>query len=160
MEPRIEMLKEKKLVGRRMEMSLVNNKTGELWRSFMPRRKEISNRVSEELLSMQVYDHNAGGSPFHPGTVFTKWAAAEVSAFSNIPEAMETYILEGGLYAVFLHKGAASTGPATFRYIFETWLPQSAYALDQRPHFEILGDKYKNDDPDSEEEIWIPVRKR
>jgi len=30
--------------------------------------------------------------------------------------------------------------------------------LDDRPHFEVLGDKYKNADPDSEEEIWIPIR--
>ena len=71
---------------------------------------------------------------------------------------METYILPGGLYAVFLHKGAATTGPKTFQYIFGTWLPESDYSLDIRPHFEILGEKYKNDDPDSEEEIWIPIK--
>ena len=160
MEPRIETLKEKKLVGLHRRMSLADNKTSELWRSFMPRRKEISNRVSEDLLSMQVYDQTTGSSPFHPNTPFTKWAAAEVSEFSNIPEGMDTFVLGSGLYAVFLHKGAASSGPSIFRYIFETWLPQSAYQLDQRPHFEILGEKYKNDDPESEEEIWIPVRKR
>jgi AraC family transcriptional regulator len=31
---------------------------------------------------------------------------------------------------------------------------------DDRPHFEILGDKYKNDHPDSEEEIWILCREK
>lgn len=45
-----------------------------------------------------------------------------------------------------------------FQYIFGTWLPASGYYLDNRPHFEILGHKYKNNDPDSEEEIWIPVK--
>jgi AraC family transcriptional regulator len=40
MEPGIETLAEKKLVGRRMTMSLSNNKTGELWQSFMPERKK------------------------------------------------------------------------------------------------------------------------
>jgi AraC family transcriptional regulator len=34
----------------------------------------------------------------------------------------------------------------------------SAYDLDNRPHFEILGEKYKNESPDSEEELWIPVK--
>jgi hypothetical protein len=24
----------------------------------------------------------------------------------------------------------------------------------------LLGEKYKNNDPDSEEEIWIPIRKK
>jgi hypothetical protein len=32
MEPRIEMLTPKKLIGMRMEMSLLDNKTAELWR--------------------------------------------------------------------------------------------------------------------------------
>jgi predicted transcriptional regulator YdeE len=31
---------------------------------------------------------------------------------------------------------------------------------DDRPHFEVLGKNYKNNDPVSEEEIWIPVRAR
>jgi AraC family transcriptional regulator len=37
-------------------------------------------------------------------------------------------------------------------------LPNSNYHLDDRPHFEILGEKYKNADPGSEEEIWIPIK--
>ncbi len=160
MEFRIETLKEKKLVGLHMRMSLADNKTAELWRGFMPRRKEICNRISGDLISMQVYDPDSQDSPFQLDAIFTKWAAAEVSEYSVVPEGMETFVLEAGLYAVFLHKGAAGTGPATFRYIFETWFPQSGYVPDQRPHFEILGDKYKNNDPESEEEIWIPVRKR
>jgi AraC family transcriptional regulator len=41
-----------------------------------------------------------------------------------------------------------------------TWLPSSDYVLDNRPHFEILGEKYKINDPESEEKIWIPVRKK
>ena len=45
-----------------------------------------------------------------------------------------------------------------FQYIFTNWLPNSEYELDNRPHFEILGDKYINGSADSEEEIWIPVK--
>jgi len=73
-------------------------------------------------------------------------------------DGMESYTLTGGLYAVFIHKGAASTGPKTFKYIFGTWLPNSDFILDNRPHFEILGKKYIHEDPDSEEEVWIPVK--
>ena len=36
----------------------------------------------------------------------------------------------------------------------------SEYEFDNRPQFEILGEKYKNNAPDSEEEIWIPIKKR
>jgi AraC family transcriptional regulator len=157
MKPKIETLKEKKLIGKRLRMSLSKNRTGELWRSFMLKRKEITNNIGTELYSMQVYDPSYF-SNFNPNTEFEKWAATEVVNFDVVPDEMETVLLPEGLYAVFLHKGAASTAPETFRYIFGTWLPGSDYLLDNRPHFELLGEKYKNDDPDSEEEIWIPVR--
>jgi AraC family transcriptional regulator len=158
MEPRIEILPEKKLVGKRMVMTFSDNKTGELWRSFMQRRKEIKNSLTLELFSMQVYGQSFDFNKFNPDSLFEKWAAIEVPDFDTIPIEMETFILPGGLYAVFVHKGAASTGNTTFQTIFGTWLPDSEYAIDNRPHFEILGEKYKNEDPDSEEEVWIPIK--
>lgn len=159
MEPRVEILKEKKLIGKRMVMSLSDNKTGDLWRSFMPGRKEIKNNLGTELYSMQMYD-DLYFDNFNPTTEFEKWACIEVTDFNTVPDEMEAVILKGGLYAIFLHKGAASTGSKTFKYIFETWLPNSNYLLDNRPHFEILGAKYKNEDPDSEEEVWIPIKQK
>jgi AraC family transcriptional regulator len=71
---------------------------------------------------------------------------------------MEAFTLTGGLYAVFLYKGVSAAAAEAFQYILGNWLPNSEYTLDIRPHFEILGEKYKNNDPDSEEEIWIPVK--
>src|SRR5688572_25394763 len=159
MEPRIVTLAEKKLIGKYMAMSLVNNKTGELWKSFMQRRKEIQNIIGTEFYSVQVFDAEYYVK-FDPGKEFMKWATVEVTDFSAVPEGMETMTLTNGLYAVFLHKGAVSTGPVTFQYIFGTWLPRSGYVIDIRPQFEILGEKYKNEDPDSEEEIWIPIRQQ
>ena len=138
-----------------MTMSLSNNKTGELWLSFMPRRREIQNSLTSELFSMQVYNR-----PLDLGNMnqeFEKWAAVEVADFDAIPDGMETFVLTSGLYAVFHYKGS-STDTEIFRYIFGTWLPGSNYVLDNRPHFEILGDKYKNADPNSEEDIWIPIK--
>ena len=138
-------------------MSFSNNKTIELWRSFMPGRKEIKNNIGTELYSVQVYDYLYFNN-FNPDKEFEKWASIEVTDFVTVPGEMEAFTLTGGLYAVFKHKGAASTGPKTFQYIFGTWLPNSEYALDDRPHFEILGEKYMNEDPNSEEEIWIPIK--
>ncbi len=156
MKTKIEKLIEKKLIGKRITMSLVNNKTGELWRNFMPHRKEISNAVSNDLISMQVYQPSYFVN-FNPTIEFEKWASVEVTNFDMVPNEMETFLLEGGLYAVFEYKGS-SNDPSIFQYIFGTWLPGSNYLLDNRPHFEVLGDKYKNNDPNSEEEIWIPIK--
>jgi AraC family transcriptional regulator len=156
-EPRIEMLAEKKLVGKRMRMSFSGNKTFELWRSFMPRRKEIQNRIGTELYSAEVYPPQFFDR-FDPEAEFEKWASVEVEDFDRVPDDMETLVFPSGLYAVFLHKGPASEGTRTYQYIFSTWLPHSAYQTDDRPHFAVMGEKYTNDDPDSEEEIWIPVK--
>ena len=156
MEPRIELLNEKKLVGKRITMSLSDNKTGELWRSFMPRRREITNNLSHDLISMAIYKPTHFAD-FSPTTDFEKWAAVEVTDFDHVPSDMETFTLTAGLYAVFDYKGS-STDHSIFQYILGVWLPNSEYLLDDRPHFEVLGVNYKNADPDSEEEIWIPIR--
>lgn len=143
------------MIGKRLTMSLVNNKTAELWKSFMPWRKEITNKLTNDLISMQVYQPSYFTN-FDPASEFEKWAAVEVADFNKVPNDMETFTLTGGLYAMFNYTGPANN-PGIFQYIFAEWLPNSNYMLDNRPHFEVLGDKYKGNDPTSEEEIWIPI---
>ncbi|MEX1383577.1 GyrI-like domain-containing protein [Lutibacter sp.] len=159
MEPRIKILKAKKLIGYRLKMSLTNNKTGQLWGSFAPKIKDIKNKLSNEKISMQVYD-TLYHTNFNPNNEFEKWATVEVADFKNVPNNMETFTLSGGAYAVFDYKGLSNDCSIFFQYIFMTWLPNSEYQLDNRPHFEVLGEKYKNNDPNSEEEIWIPIKKK
>ena len=157
--PRIETLSEKQLIGQHIRMSMDNNRTGELWRSFMPRRKEILNPIGSELFSLEIFEPGYFEN-FSQGKEFEKWAAVEVSHHGQLPEGMESLIIPEGLYAVFIHRGPASEGPKTYQYIYNTWLPQSTYQLADRPHFAIMGEKYKHDDPDSEEEVWVPVKER
>ncbi len=157
MEPRIEVIDDKKLVGKRIRTTLSENRTVELWQSFMSKRKEITNSVSPDLFSVEIYDSIKAIESFNSETKFEKWAAIEVSDFSHIPYDMETCILKGGHFAVYTYKGDPRSASDTFKYIFGTWLPDSGYMLDNRPHFEIMGEKYKNNDPDSEEEFWIPI---
>lgn len=158
MTPRIEHLEEKKLIGKSLRMSLLQNKTVELWKSFAPRIKEITNRTNADKYSLQVYSPTYY-EQFSPTNEFTKWALVEVTDFENIPSDMQPFVLEAGLYAVFQHRGGSEAFIRNTQYIFGVWLPQSGYVLDNRPHFELLGEKYKNNDPTSEEEIWIPIKK-
>ena len=138
-------------------MSFSDNKTRELWSSFMPRRKEIKNNIGSELYSIEVYEPLYFNN-FNPEKEFDKWAAVEVIDFETVPDDMETLTSPSGLYAVFIHKGSADKAPETYRYIFGTWLPASDFLLDVRPHFAVMGEKYKNDNPDWEEEVWISVK--
>jgi AraC family transcriptional regulator len=155
-EPEFRLLAEKKLIGMRLRMSFANNRTAELWRTFIPRRMEIVNRPTADLISLQVYGVGFFDD-IEPSLEFEKWAAAEVADINEVPDGMEVFTIPGGLYAVFLHKGS-DNDDSIFRYIFTDWLPGSGYMLDQRPHFEILGEKYKRGDLASEEEIWIPIK--
>lgn len=158
MEPGIILLSERKIIGMKMRMSYRNNLTFRLWSSFMTQRGKILNKKSDDLFSIQIYGENFNFQKFDPDTEFEKIAGIEVENFDRIPEGMIPFTLEEGLYAVFHHKGPASEGEKTFSYILGTWLPQSGYVVDNRPHFEILGENYRHDDPDSTEDIWIPVK--
>lgn len=157
MTPRVELISEKKLVGKRMVMSYGDYRMGELWSSFMPRRMEIKNNLSNDLISFVVYSSNHF-EDFKATNEFERWAAVEVADFKDVPKEMETYLLQKGLYAVFLYKGLPSGISSFHQTIFNDWLPASGYKVDQRPHFEVLGEKYKNNDLLSEEEIWIPIK--
>jgi AraC family transcriptional regulator len=157
MEPTITTLPAKKLVGKRVSMSFASNTTTDLWRYFMPRKKEIVTMAGSVLYSLEVYppgffDH------FDSTALFEKWAAVEVTDWNSIPPDLEAIEIPAGLYAVFVYKGPASRGQDTYQYIFAEWLPKSAYEVDTRPHAAVMGEKYKYEDPNSEEELWIPLK--
>ena len=158
MTPTIQTIPSKKLIGKCLSMSFAENKTFELWSSFMPQRKVITNTINpEQMYSLQVYGKDFFTN-FNPKAEFIKWAALEVAPTAIAPDGMGTFTIPEGQYAVFHYKGSHNNGFDVFSYIFGEWLPASGYELENRPHFEILGPKYKNGDPDSEEEIWIPIK--
>jgi len=157
MQPRLEILQPKILVGMQQKMSLAADATAELWRRFMPRRGEVKNRVTDEYISMQVYS-GPGDKEFNPETEIEKWAAVEVANHDSVPDGMESYALTDGQYAIFVHEGPASAAPVTMQHIFAVWLPNSGYELDAREHFEVLPEGYDPRDPQAREEVWIPIR--
>jgi len=158
-EPKIVETEEKKLVGKRMTFSLSNDKTGALWQSFMPHRHSIQNRKGKEYYSIQQYGNGLDLERFDEETVFEKWAAVEVSSYSNVPKDMEMITIPAGKYANFIHHGLANEFSKTLDEFYNSWLPGSGFQLDVRPHFEVMGERYYGPtDANSEEEIWIPVK--
>lgn len=141
-------------------MSFANNKTSKLWRNFSPRIKEIKNLTGSNRYSVELYPYTTFFENFDPEMEYEKWAAAAVSEFDTIPDGMEKLIVPKGLYAVFHYKGKPSEAQETFRFIFGLWLPHSEYKMDERPYFALMGEKYKGESPDSEEEFWIPIIKK
>ncbi|WP_313098476.1 GyrI-like domain-containing protein [Epilithonimonas sp.] len=150
---RTAIIEPKKLIGFSITTSFQDDKTQIVWKKFMMRRNEIVNRISNQLFSLQIYPEN-----FTPNQTFRKYALTEVSDFDNNPNDFETFELESGKYLVFNYKGKAENGPELFRYIFQNFIPENQFEVDNRPHFEIFGDDYNPNDDSAEEEIWIPIK--
>ncbi|MAZ26225.1 MAG: GyrI-like domain-containing protein [Cytophagaceae bacterium] len=159
MQPTIITIPSKKLVGLSIKGKISFDDTKAMWQRFQKGKKEIENRVEGELHSMQIYPKGFKMEEFTEDTQFERRAAVEVSTFGAKPEGFEDFELAGGLYAKFIHKGPVRAFIETSNYIFKEWLPQSDYRVDDRAHFEILGAKYLGPEhPDSEEEIFIPLK--
>ena len=159
MDPKIQQVQEIKLVGMSTRMNFLQNTTTQLWQRFMPRRNEVPHATGADLFSLQVYPGNFF-NPFIPSVIFEKWAAREVSEFGVLPLGMDAIIIPEGMYAGFTFRGTQQEAPEFFERMYTNWLPNSEFELDQRPHFEVLGKKYHRDDPNSEEEVYIPIRSR
>ncbi|MEY2963599.1 MAG: hypothetical protein RL754_860 [Bacteroidota bacterium] len=141
------------LCGVSAPMSLRSFTPWTLWPKVMHQLSQVSNRCNGDLISLRSFD----GIPVFGPTAdpsFTYWGGVEVNGEN---EGFEHRSIPGGLYAVFHYQGLSSDS-AIWRYIYGQWLPSSDYELDDRPHFERLGSKYKNNDPLSEEDIYIPIR--
>jgi len=154
-EPLICTVSAKTLVGDMLEMSFDNIQTPILWRNFMPRRNQISNAISSDLYSVQILKKFEVPNP---QSEFEKWACVEVTEVANIPQNMKVLTIPEGLYAIFHYKGLDTEGYKVFQWIFNHWLPNTIYEFDNRPQFEILSEKYKRNNVDSEEDIYIPIK--
>ncbi|MCR9228687.1 MAG: GyrI-like domain-containing protein [Flavobacteriaceae bacterium] len=160
MPPQITTLPQTKLVGKKSITSYARNNTFELWQRFSPRKKEIEHLTSNDLYAVEIYPTTMFFENFDPTQEFEKWAAIAVSKIDKIPEGLHTLTVPEGLYAVFPYKGKPSEAMETFRYIYGEWLPNSGYEMDNRPYFALMGEKYKGENPESEEEFWVPIKKK
>jgi AraC family transcriptional regulator len=85
-------------------------------------------------------------------------AGVEVKNLDDVPIYLTAKIIPPAKYIKFIHRGFSNTVGLTYKYIYETWLPQSDYRLSIPYDFELYGEKYKGpDNINSESEIYIPV---
>jgi AraC family transcriptional regulator len=92
-------------------------------------------------------------------------AGLPVSRLEEIPIELVGKTLPASEYAVFTHKGPlvgkTNTVKDTYAYAYGTWLPKSPYVNPHAYDFEYYDERFKgNDNPESEIDICIPIRKR
>ena len=154
MHPRIIKCTERKVVGFLTKITKDEYfKIPQLWQKFMPRKKEINNINPKEFIAVQQFPKE---TTIENIVDYIIWACVEVSHFKDIPEGMSSFVIPAGEYAVFLQKGMDAS--KTYQSIMTEWLPTSGYTIDNRPHFQIMGEMYKNGSSDSEEDFYIPIK--
>ena len=153
-DPEILTLPKRCFIGMSMSMSIVENHTGELFKTFMPRRNEVQNRVGNHILDIRIYPKTYYTS-FDPNRRIEKWAVVEVSSVENIPKGMKKICLEEGLYAAFDFTGSMHDS-RVFQFIFSEWLPNSEYSLDDRPHFDEFDEGGGSEV--ARQMIYVPVK--
>lgn len=156
-QPTIQQFPSKTFMGISIKMSLTDNLTSELWRSAISLKPAVDQLENNNAYSIECYPEDYFNT-FTPEKKFEKWAAFLPKKDSPIMNPFVRITIPKGRYAVFHFKGSSANAFALFSYIFNTWLPTSGYKLDHRPHFAVMGEKYKNNDASSEEEIWIPIK--
>ena len=158
MYPEIKVFPGAQLVGMHASMSVANMQPAQLWSAFRPRLGEINHRVGAEFYDVVVYPDADYFQRFNPTREFVKWACVAVSSSEPLPDGMEVLKVPAGEYAVFSFTGPASKVGQAYQQIYGTWLPQSGYRIDLRPHFSIMPPNYRPADPEATETLWVPIK--
>lgn len=161
MEPKLVNVQEKKVLGFAGKFISVlspekNNIVviPKLWQSFMPRKNEIKNRISEANLGL-CFEVPADQKEHVAECMYI--AGTEVSDFTEIPAGMQSYTIPAGEYAIFTHVGPLNTFEMTMNFIYGSWLPKSGRKLRSAPDFELYDHRFKLDAADSEIDVYIPI---
>lgn len=155
LKPQIITVKKFHLIGMKTSLTFYNNSPVALWQQFMPRKKEIQNIYEDELYSVQIYSKSYFEN-FNPETTFTILASTRVNSESlKVPDGMEHFIVPEGLYAKFTLIGMDIQG--LMNTILIEWLPKSGFQIANRPHFQLMDKRYKHNQDDSEEDVYIPI---
>jgi len=133
---------------------------GETWGSLKERILEIKNRINDNIMyGFEDYSEDFNHDPIQ----FYYMAAVEVSDDSDLPDGISVKRLPAAQYAVFTVNGNNSIGEIgqAFRYIYDSWLPQSEYCLSDEimADFEYYDERWDCGSSTSQLDIYIPVIK-
>lgn len=126
-----------------------------LWGKFDGRSKEISNRQGKVV---------SYGVCFSTPSMLQKdefyyMASVPVTSSDDVPEGMVAKEIKGGDFVVITHKGPISKISDTLDYVYGSWLPKSGFDPDDRANLELYDQRFKFEDPESEFDILVPIKK-
>ncbi|MEN2282741.1 GyrI-like domain-containing protein [Algoriphagus sp. SE2] len=148
----------KTLYGKRIETSFGKQETSKLWRPFRIAINHSKNLNPTKFYSIQRYGKELKEVALSLDTPFEKCAAIDCKVEEILPD-FEEIVLDGGVYAVFEHRGTPLDFQNKLQDFMQNWLPKSGYELDTRNHFETFDEKYDPFSDNSVELVWIPIIK-
>ncbi|AKL94743.1 transcriptional regulator AraC family [Clostridium aceticum] len=156
-EPEVVFLDEIKLVGIPFyyDLSMGNDLT-EHW-SLLTQNLSVIPNVKEplEFYQMQFW------FPDQDNDSIYFYVAVAVEKLEFIPIQLTAKTIPAQTYLKFRHKGLANQVGHTYRYIYEEWLPATAYKLPGNFNFEYYGDQYLGPyNENSVSEIYIPTENK
>ncbi len=119
----------------------------QLWGKFNPRVSAIKNINDGAFGLCKPMDENG---------VFEYLAAMGVSKVEDLPAGMEAWDVPEQTYAVL--PCTLPTLHETYRYAFETWIPQSGHEYNQGIDFELYDENFDPNKADSPLWIYIPLK--
>lgn len=158
MEPKIVDLDRLILVGLPIYGNPSEGGFGQAWHRFFPLSERIPHRVNPSVM----YGVEFYGPEFaqeHNWTYFPSTAVGELD-ISEIPDHLFAAVLPASRYVVFTAKGGLEALPGAFRYAYDTWLPASEYEAAGMLDFERYDDRFHGNEPESEVDVYIPIRPR
>ena len=145
------------VVGMQTLFSMKCNLITILWERFALRMQEIRNVVRKDVALEVSYDVQGEADE----QTFFVLAGLIVEDVGEIPEGMAHKHVPAHKYALFTHYGPISLIYDTYNRIYNELLPRSAYDVDKEAcTIEWYDERFKMDSPDSEYDIYVPVKAR
>ena len=152
--PEIREMQTRTIIGRNLLLPLYSREVFALWKEFRTEQMKAG-LIDVELYSIQEF------AEWPPKTTIMHWSGIEKQDTVKYPEEWQECVLQGGAYAFALFKGDSEEFPAMLKDIIVSWIPTTDYEYDpSRLQFQVMPHDYKLDDPNAEEQVWIPVRTR
>jgi AraC family transcriptional regulator len=120
------------------------------WQRFRPYIGNIPGQIGRTTYGVCCNSDGAGH--------FDYIAGVEVSGFTDLPRELSRIRIPEQRYAVFTHRGHASTMRSTVYTIWNKWLPASGYQVADAPDFERYGENFDAASGLGTVEIWLPIR--
>ena len=161
MEPKIVKREAIKLIGLMYYGDNKNWEIPKIWEEFLP----LMNKIPNCLPVRESYGVCFYTESFSKSGLFYYLAGVSVSSLEEIPMELVGKTFPASEYAVFTHKGSivgkTTTVRDTYAYAYGTWLPNSPYVNPYAYDFEFYDERFKgNQNPESEIDICIPIRKK